>query len=40
MIIVSFCTLGVAIVQWLAFLPPAFYLRWIEGRAPAAESAA
>jgi hypothetical protein len=40
MIIVSLGTLGVAIVQWLAFLPPAFYLRWIEGRAPAAESAA
>ena len=40
MIIVSLSTLGVAIVQWLAFLPPAFYLRWIEGRASAAESAA
>ena len=40
LIIVSLSTLGVAIVQWLAFLPPAFYLRWIEGRASAAESAA
>jgi hypothetical protein len=40
MIIVSLTTLGVATVQWLAFLPPAFYLRWIEGRASAAESAA
>ena len=40
LIIVSLSTLGVAIVQWLAFLPPAFYLRWIEGRGSAAESAA
>jgi len=40
MIIVSLGTVGAAIVQWLAFIPPAFYLRWIEGRAPAAESTA
>jgi hypothetical protein len=40
LIIVSVSTLGVAIVQWLAFLPPAFYLRWIEGRVSAAESTA
>jgi hypothetical protein len=39
-IVVALGTLSVAIVQWLAFLPPAFYLRWVEGRAPAAESAA
>jgi hypothetical protein len=39
MIIVSLATLGVATAQWLALLPPAFYLRWIEGRTPATESA-
>jgi len=40
LIVVSLSTLGVATAQWLAFLPPAFYRRWVAGRTPAAESAA
>jgi hypothetical protein len=40
MIIVSLSTLGVATAQWLAFLPPGFYLRWVERRASVAEGTA
>jgi len=39
-VFVSLFTLATATAQWLAFLPPAAYLRWIAGRAPQTEAAA
>jgi hypothetical protein len=40
MILVSLFTLTTATAQWLAFLPPSAYLRWIAGRAPRTQGAA
>ncbi len=40
MILVSLFTLATATAQWLAFLPPSAYLRWIAGRAPRTQGAA
>ena len=39
-VLVSLLTLATATAQWLAFLPPAAYLRWIAGRAPRPQAAA
>ncbi len=39
-VLVSLLTVATATGQWLAFLPPAAYLRWIAGRAPQTQGAA
>jgi hypothetical protein len=39
-VLVSLFTLATATAQWLAFLPPPAYVRWVAGRAPRTQGAA